>query len=93
MGIYHLNGMLSCVDFMDVIMGIYHLNGMLSCVDFMDVIIGDIYRLNGILPCVDFMAVIMGDIPMKISFRDICVFPMLCCLWKMHSIFHSAPSY
>ena len=43
-----LNGTLSCVDFMDVIMGdipyitTLCLNGTLSCVDFMDVIMGDI---------------------------------------------------
>ena len=48
-----LNGTLSCVDFMDVIMGdipIYNLTTL--C-------------LNGALPCVDFMDVIMGDIPFK----------------------------
>ena len=45
-----LNGTLSCVDFVDIIMGdipIYNLttlclNGTLSCVDFVDVIMGDI---------------------------------------------------
>ena len=69
-----LNGTLSCVDFMDVIMGdipyitTLCLNGTLSCDDFMDVIMGDIpyittLCLNGTLSCVDFMDVIMGDIP------------------------------
>ena len=45
-----LNGILSCVDFMDVIMRdipIYNLttlclNGTLPCVDFMDVTMGDL---------------------------------------------------
>ena len=41
-----MNGLLSCVDFMGVIMGdipyITTLNGLLSCVDFMGVIMGDI---------------------------------------------------
>ena len=50
-----LNGSLSYVDFMDVIMGdipIYNLTTL--C-------------LNGTLPCVDFMDVTMGDLPPRVS--------------------------
>ena len=44
-----LNGTLSCVDFMDVIMG--------------DIPYITTLCLNGTLPCVDFMDVTMGDLP------------------------------
>ena len=63
-----LNGVLSCVDFMDVIMGDIPLFPHVNNLDYI-YHKAAIYNLttlclNGTLSYVDFMDVIMGDIPL-----------------------------